>query len=174
MLDTSAWTPINERLFHKIVRYSIQQQIDPINEASASQLITSLAVPQTSSSLLLSDARFGPLVLTGSAGANGTSDASEGGKEIKAFLLMVKSGQADPATVLDSCVSIVNAQFTASLRLGEPMEPAKPLSSYGLDSLSAVEFRNWARVTLEADLTTLEVSNASSLIALCQKIIAKI
>ena len=30
-LDTSAWTPINEALFHKIVRYSIIQQVAPID-----------------------------------------------------------------------------------------------------------------------------------------------
>jgi hypothetical protein len=29
-----------------------------------------------------------------------------------------------------------------SLGLGEPMEPAKPLTVYGLDSLAATEFRN--------------------------------
>jgi hypothetical protein len=54
------------------------------------------------------------------------------------------------------------------------MEPAKPLASYGLDSLAAVEFRNWARMELGAELTTLEIMGATSLFALGERVIAKI
>ena len=75
--------------------------------------------------------------------------------------------------ILAAAIDIVNNQFTKSLRLPEPMEPAKPLASYGLDSLAAVEFRNWARMDLGAELTTLEITGASSLVALCGKIVAK-
>ena len=56
-LDTSAWTPIDEALFHKIVRYSIIQQVTPIDRGS-SQLITSIAAPQQATFKLLVDARF--------------------------------------------------------------------------------------------------------------------
>lgn len=31
-----------------------------------------------------------------------------------------------------------------TMAFAEPMEPGKPLASYGLDSLGAVELRNWA------------------------------
>jgi hypothetical protein len=54
------------------------------------------------------------------------------------------------------------------------MEPGKPLASYGLDSLAAVEFRNWARMELGAELTTLEIMGASSLFKLGERIIGKI
>jgi acyl carrier protein len=54
------------------------------------------------------------------------------------------------------------------------MEPAKSLTVYGLDSLSAVEFRNWLRSELGADLSTLEITSASSLFALCEKIVKKV
>jgi hypothetical protein len=54
------------------------------------------------------------------------------------------------------------------------MEAAKPLSSYGLDSLSAVEFRNWCRMELNAELTTLEIMGASSLFSLAGRILSKI
>ena len=71
-------------------------------------------------------------------------------------------------------MDVVNKQFTKILRLGEPMEPAKSLSVYGLDSLAAVEFRKWVGMELNAELTTLEIVNATSLIALCEKIVSKI
>ncbi len=60
------------------------------------------------------------------------------------------------------------------LRLNEPVEPAKPLSSYGMESLAAVELRNWVRMELQADLTMLEILNATSLITLCEKTLTKI
>jgi KR domain len=58
-LDTSIWTGINESLLHKILRFSIFQQISPVNEVSASQLITGIPVPQPADSGLARDARFG-------------------------------------------------------------------------------------------------------------------
>lgn len=170
-LDSAAWTPINEGLFHKIVRFSILQQVSPINEVSAAQMITSIAVPQQEDSRLLVDARFTGLCFGNNGGQ--VPDNKSGSKEIQAFLLMVK-GQADSLSIMNACIEIVNRQFMTMLRLSEPMEPAKPLSSYGLDSLGAVEFRNWVRMDLGAELTTLEITNASSLISLCEKIVSKI
>ena len=171
-LDTSAWTPINEALFHKIVRFSIIQQVTPIDRATSSQLITSIAVPQQATSKLLVDARFGGLCFGDQASANG-HDGKDGSKEIQALFLMVKGG-VDHPTLLDATIGIVNRQFMTMLRLSEPMEPGKPLSSYGLDSLAAVEFRNWVRMELGAELTTLDITNVASLIALCEKIVSRI
>jgi acyl carrier protein len=170
-LDVDIWTGINESLLHKILRFSIFQQISPINKASASQLITGIPVPQKEDSGLIRDARFGGL-FTGSNSNIAGIESKDASKDIQAFFLL--RGQADSSTVLAAAVEIVNRQFTKSLRLTEPMEPAKPLSSYGLDSLAAVEFRNWVRMELGAELSTLEITNATSLVSLCEKIIAKI
>ena len=82
-LDSAAWTPINESLFHKIVRFSILQQISPINAASTAQMITSIAVPQQENSRLLVDARFGGLCF-GSTLLGQGSDSKDGSKEIQA------------------------------------------------------------------------------------------
>ena len=54
------------------------------------------------------------------------------------------------------------------------MEPGKPLRIYGLDSLAAVGFRNWVRMESGAELTTLDITNVASLIALCEKIVSRI
>ncbi len=174
-LDTAAWTPINESLFHKIVRFSILQQIETINKASAPQLITSIAVPQAENSSLLADARFGPLCFSDVLGSRGGADNNkDSSKDIQAFLVLLRSGQAEGSALLASALDIINKQFTTTLRLSEPMESAKSLASYGLDSLAAVEFRNWVRMELGAELTTLEITNATSLVSLCEKILGKI
>ncbi|KAJ8114632.1 hypothetical protein ONZ43_g4857 [Nemania bipapillata] len=174
-LTTSAFTPINESLAQRIVQYSImQQEDDPINTKSSSHLITSLSVPQPSSSRLLSDARFSALHFgVSSTGATtSSSNQFQTNKEIQALLLMVKSNSDGPA-VISSAVKIVNAQFMLTLRLDEPLEPEKPLSGYGLDSLAAVEFRNWVRTQLGVQVTTLEVTSATTLVNLTEKIVAK-
>lgn len=53
--------------------------------------------------------------------------------------------------------------------MSEPIEPLKSLSMYGIDSLVAVEFRNWVQLQLGAKITTLEVINAKTLKVLCEK-----
>ena len=178
-LDTAAWNPINEGLFHKIVRFSLLQQKDhPINPASVSQLITSIAIPQAESSSLLVDARFSTLCFRkeGGKSTNGNDSAGSGaGRDIQIFLMQLQSGgQVDRSAVLASAIDILNRQFTSSLRLSEPMEPAKALASYGLDSLAAVEMRNWVRMELGAELSTLEITYAASLSALADKVVAKL
>jgi hypothetical protein len=54
------------------------------------------------------------------------------------------------------------------------MEPGKPLTSYGIDSLAAVELRNWMRMELGFELTTLEIVGAASLFALCERLLEKL
>ena len=60
------------------------------------------------------------------------------------------------------------------LRLPEPMDPARPLAVFGIDSLAAVEVRNWVRNELGALVTTIDIMNASSLVSFCEKIVAKV
>ncbi|KAL4867992.1 hypothetical protein BDV12DRAFT_209443 [Aspergillus spectabilis] len=173
--DTGLWTGINEKTLRDILEYSIwQQQPQALNASSAPQLITGIAVPLPEDADIVRDARFASLLLGNNQGAAGTqAGGQDGNKDIQAFFLLLKSG-ADATALLNACVEVVNKRFTKMLRLSDPMEPAKSLTVYGLDSLSAVEFRNWVRSELGADLSTLEITGANSLFALCEKIIAKI
>jgi len=171
IFDPLTWQPINEALFHKIIQYSIRQQVAPINPHSASQLVSGLAIPLGENSSLLSDARFSGLAF-GRAQNAGVADSRNGSKERQTLSLLLKGN--DIAKILSATVIVVNQQFMTTLRLSEPMEPAKPLSSYGLDSLAAVELRNWIRTELGAEVTVLDITNATSLISLCEKVVAKI
>ncbi len=170
--DKKYWTGINESVLRKILSYSIFQQTAPFDPCSSAQLITGIPVPQPEDSDLFRDARFGGLFISDDAG--GTRGGSvDGSKDIQTFFLLQRSG-ADAAVVLAAAVEVVNKQFTKTLRLEEPLEPAKALATYGLDSLSAVEFRNWIRAELGAELTLLEITSATSLFSLCEKIVSKI
>ena len=170
--DRKYWTGINESVLRKILSYSILQQIAPPDPRRSAQLITGIPVPQPEDSDLFRDARFGGLFISDDASGGGTRGSGDGSKDIQALFLLLRS-DVDAAVVLAAAVEIVNKQFTKTLRLEEPLEPAKPLTTYGLDSLSAVEFRNWIRAELGAEITLLEITNATSLFSLCEKIVSK-
>ena len=170
--DDRQWTPINEYVLHKIMGLSILQQTAPINAASASQLITGIPVPQPADSELMYDARFSPLFLPDSDGEGTGSGVSSAGKDVQALLLLCSAG-AEPAAMINAAVAAIGTKFERTLRLSEPIEPGKSLSTYGLDSLSAVELRNWIRMELGVEVTVLEITSASSLTVLCEKIVSK-
>lgn len=170
--DKRQWTPIMEGTLRKILSYSILQQIMPINAASSAQLITGIGFPLPDDSDLSREARFSHLFAQG-ASSGASKEGSHGDQTVRAFLMMHKSG-ADKAALVKVAVELMAAQFTKILRLEMDMEPAKPLMAYGLDSLASVELRNWIRKELGAELTTLDITNASSLVTLCEKLVSKL
>ncbi|KAJ5773670.1 hypothetical protein N7457_008566 [Penicillium paradoxum] len=170
-LSSDAWTPINEALMLKIVNFSLKQQMTPISEASAGQLVTSIAVPQRENSSLLRDARFSTLNFSGGDDAGASNDGKDAG--LQALHILVKN-KAAVGAIHDAVIDVTVRQFTTMLSLSEPMEPAKAPSSYGLDSLAAVEFRNWVRLELKAEVTTLDIISATSLEQLAQKIVGRL
>ncbi|KAH8729278.1 putative polyketide synthase [Ilyonectria robusta] len=174
-LDT--WAPINEAKLRRIFEFSVfQQDLDVTRQpspASVTQMITGMQIPLPGDTELFRDARFTGLHITTGKEGDGAKSGDRDDKELQTFLLLIKTKGTDPNALLTAAVELANAKFTKLLRLAEPMEPSRPMSIYGLDSLVAVEFRNWARTTLSVELSTLEITNAQSLIALCEKIVAK-
>ena len=169
--DFNIWNGIDEKLLHKILRFSILSQTSSKNLETGSQLITGIQVPQRDDSPLLRDPRFSGLCFGDSMLRGG--EGAESSRDVQAFMLLVRN-KVEPSSLLPIAVDIVNKQFVKTLRLSEPMEPAKPLSGYGLDSLAAVEFRNWVWMELGTELTTLDITNAKSLLSLCEKIVGKV
>lgn len=172
-LNAQNWTPINEALLHRILRCSIlQQSTTTVAPAGASQLITGIPVPLRPDSTLFRDARFSGLYPNTTA----NSGAGEGDKCPKdsGVLFALLKAKADRASLLTATIDIVNRQLMKSLAMNEPIDPSKPLSGYGIDSLVAVEFRNWVGLELGAEITTLEIISTKTLTTLCENILAKI
>ncbi|ROV86995.1 hypothetical protein VMCG_10816 [Cytospora schulzeri] len=177
--DRHVWHPLNERLLRKVFGFSILQQDaqQAPNSSSAAHMVTGIQVPQLAqSSLLQSDARFS-FLFSGSAGpAEKGQQRHEGGstdRGIRAVLVMIKA-KAEARAVLEATVEVLSKYLAKSLRLAQELNPSRPLSTYGIDSLAAVEFRNFVKSELGVELTTLEVVSASSLTAISQTIIAKL
>lgn len=175
------WTPLNEQTLRSTLTISIlQQQARPLSDSP--QLVTGIAHPLTDDELR-ADARFG--YLYGGAGSGvagthendgkgGTMDAA--GAAVQAFSLLKASGVAAAGTkaLEKAALAALAAQTVRVLRVETEVEVGKPLASYGLDSLSAVELRGFIRSRLGAELSTLDITRAGSLVELAEKLVAKL
>ena len=175
------YVPINERMVRRILSLSILQQDmhAPLNKESSAQLITGIPFPYPRDDLDISrEPRFSHLCAARSRNQHGAEDSGNVGDKseqaIRALQLLRQKGE-DQEAIAKACLEIVVIQFAKTLRLGdEEIETGKSPMAYGLDSLSAVEFRNWLRQKLDVTLTTLDITNASSLVAISDKVMSKL
>ncbi|KAK1579370.1 reducing type I polyketide synthase [Colletotrichum navitas] len=172
--DSRTFKGINNGLLRQILYFSILQQAGQFpNSPSNTQMVTGIVAPQPADSALLQDARFHALQ-SGSGGKASGEGGNSANADVQALLLLLRSKSAETAAQVAATVEVVNKCFVRMLRLSEPMDPARPLSVYGIDSLAAVEVRNWVRNELGALVTTVDIMNASSLSAFCEKVVSKI
>lgn len=176
-------TNISEGVLHDIVDCSLRQQLmfkaHPSDANSPSRLITGLTVPQDpKQSALRFDPRFRGLFVARANAFESGSSANEGdavGSAVHAFHGLVRAG-ATVDQLLEPSVQVLTARLAQMLRWndGQQIEPERPLSVYGLDSLSTVELRNWIKAELGAELTTFDIVHANSLIMLGERLVNKI
>ena len=192
-LGSRQWATISEGLLRRILEYSIYQQEgqrqqesttaasspSPVRISSSAQLVTGIPVPQPSASELLRDARFRGLHTSSSTRMDtdtGRAGTHADAKAIKDLLLALRApgGSTTSPDVQAAALAVLQRRFAQTLRLDEAdMDPSRPPRAYGLDSLAAVELRNWARAALGVQLTSLDIVNAGSMVALCGKILGR-
>ncbi|RYP50633.1 hypothetical protein DL768_003915 [Monosporascus sp. mg162] len=176
---------ISEKLLCRIIAYSILQQSgNPVSRdpQGCTRMVTGLTMPQPPGSMLRLDARFAHLFVRNGAdwqaGINSNTAAStDRSQEIKDLNLLLRSKTARSAglpQLVNTTVSVIGNYLSRAMRLSETIEPERPLSAYGIDSLAAVEFRNWVRLELGAALSVLDITTAPSLILLSERIISKV
>ncbi|KIH89316.1 polyketide synthase [Sporothrix brasiliensis 5110] len=93
------------------------------------------------------------------ANANADADADPGTNDTPTRSLREAVRQAASlADVVALLAAALRAKITALLMLAaeDDLDPHKPLSQYGLDSLIAVELRNWVSSEMEATVPVLE------------------
>lgn len=172
------WVPINDKILRKIISYSIIQQDGSFSaeERSRKQLVTGLAYPLAEEDDLVGDQRFAYLFNRHSdsdIGALGDSNGNKFDQTIKTFRTMVTTGE-DAEKLASVALELLQTQVAKLLQLEKEANPGRPLMAYGLDSLSAVELRGWIRQNLDAELSTLDITNASSLTALSEKLVSRL
>jgi acyl carrier protein len=84
---------------------------------------------------------------------------------------------ASAATIADATQRILEAlqqKLANSLQMSlEDMDPHKPISLYGVDSLIAVEMRNWFVRELKAQVPVFQIVQAKNLSTLAEKVVGK-
>lgn len=186
--DKTRWIPLGEAMLRRVLTYSILQQDHRPGaqfgrEEGGAQLVTGIAHPLPHDEADTTyDARFGYLYASsrGSSkqggvggGDGGGSDRGDKGSQAVKTLQVMHSSGADAPALVKVAVDALSGQFSKILQLSDEVEPGKPLMAYGLDSLSAIELRNWARQKIGVELATLDIINATSLIALAEKVVSK-
>ncbi|KAI1811659.1 reducing type I polyketide synthase [Poronia punctata] len=182
--DESIWQRLNERTLQRAVALSVieQQQISGahiISTRSRTQILTGMHVPQPENSPLLLDARFLGLhiadvssMLTKPKSNAMTREGVK--KEVQVVLTAIRSNTKPQPVLLSMAVKILGHYLSKGLRLSDPLDPTRPLSIYGIDSLAAVEFRNFIKMEFGVEISALEIVDASSLNVLCEKMIDRI
>lgn len=116
---------------------------------------------QTSQLIWWNDARMQPLVqavLDSSESRHDDTEAPASSSSIKSRVVAAQSVAEKTAIVHEAVVGEIARLVGGN---AEDFDAEKPLSSYGVDSLIAVELRNWLIKTFNVHMTLLELLNKS-------------
>jgi acyl carrier protein len=114
-------------------------------------------------SVMAKDRRFGTLRITTRRGLNSAAAASNSSGSTAALVAGLKGASSLAlATKLlaDAMGSKLSDIFSIPL---SDIDPELPLARYGVDSLGAVELRNWISSTVKAKVSVFEVLQSASL-----------
>ncbi|KAH0269790.1 putative polyketide synthase, partial [Aureobasidium melanogenum] len=136
--------------------------------ASNNHVITGLKINPGSEPFWCHDAKFSNLL------AAAASQSSTEGGNTNVPLPQALKGAADGEKALEVLYSALITKLAAVLMLSvEEMEPSAAVASYSLDSLAAIEVRNWIAREADANVQVLELLTSPSLMELAKLILKK-
>lgn len=106
------------------------------------------------------------------AGAGELAESAQNGTEIAPAVAIRQSKAREGAEAIVGA-AVLNKISSILMRPIEDLDPAAPITVYGLDSLVAIEIRNWITRELEANLQILEILTSESIPALSETILKK-
>ncbi|RDL31106.1 uncharacterized protein BP5553_09895 [Venustampulla echinocandica] len=154
-LERIGMRPVSEKELHRIIEACI---VSP----SPAQIITGINTgpgPHWEDQVWAKDARFAPLKYSDSSAQQGrTRDSSTGNILDTLSTLSTLEEVAD--VVLQALVKKLSNMFMVSK---ESITPSQQLDDLGVDSLVAVELKNWLASHAAANVSIFELLNSSSL-----------
>ena len=153
---------IGEPAFHALMKSLINGQLQkrgvredeaPVQVCIGLGTADILAIHRLASPPYFMDPRFGPLTV---ASVSSTAGGASG--EGTAASLASRLSEADPASA-SSIITDALVRKTADILRIPPSEvdPSRPMYQYGVDSLVALEVRNWITREMKANMALLEI-----------------
>jgi KR domain/Phosphopantetheine attachment site len=164
--------PIEEAQTLRIIESAMR---NPRRSLDLSQCITGIcSFDETMKVAWRHDRRFWPLQTNKASLSDDTTRGKESGANslhsLKDAIATSDSYDAAVAVVTEALVHMVFEMFTIPI---EEIDTSQPIQRYGVDSLVAVEVRNWLTVAVRADVSIFDVTQSPSLIALARKVAEK-
>ncbi|KAB2571293.1 Highly reducing polyketide synthase curS1 [Lasiodiplodia theobromae] len=168
---------IREPAFHALMKSLINQALRGSDGRCPAQVTTGLGTADIMAAHGLArpdyfaDPRFGPLAVASVASAGAAADGQQGGESVAARLGKVKGNKDEAAGIITEAL----VQKTADILQmpASEVNPGRPLYRYGVDSLVALEVRNWISRELKANMALLEILAAVPIESLAGKIAEK-
>lgn len=108
---------------------------------------------------LLSQRLYASIARLGSHSSDGRLSNTQDSDGVNYFKAFRSATSADEASAV--VLSALTSKLSRALSVApEDLDPSKPLHQYGVDSLVAVELRNWFGKEFEASVTVLKIMNA--------------
>lgn len=137
--------------------------------ASNNQVITGLKIQPGSEPFWVHDAKFSQLLAAATA-----AHTTESGENVNVPLPHALKSATSSESALEVLYAALVKKLAAVLMLSpEEMEPSVSVSSYSLDSLAAIEVRNWVAREADANVQVLELLTSPSLMELAKLILKK-
>jgi hypothetical protein len=154
---------VSELELHALIAAAIGNRMA---ESCNNHCITGLdLMPGAAAPSWMSDPKFIPIRPLVDANARATASIS-----LRESLKQAESLEEAESLVYEGLVNKVSAILMIEK---DDIDGRQPIAAYGLDSLVAVEIRNWVTKQTDANLQVLELLSSGSLISLSQNIVKK-
>ena len=121
------------------------------------------------------DPRFNNIITRDTVKVSEPTSGSNDDLTEKLITALKKNGEVKRDVIATAALNVFNLKLMQVLQTGvEPLEPARSLASYGLDSLSAMQFRNWVQVTFDVEMSTVDITSAPSLHGLTENFVDRV
>ena len=176
-LSHRGFTPLEEAEVLRLIESAIRH---PHRTPDDTQVITGLSASNTLEQSIPwhHDKRFAALLTMNHGGGSASShpfspDATTSpppALQLRSALSAASSRPEATAAVLRAIVAKMSDMFMLD---PHDVDPALPLTRYGVDSLVAVELRNWLAANAQAEVSVFDVLQAKSLEGLAERVVVK-
>ncbi|EQB46130.1 hypothetical protein CGLO_14878 [Colletotrichum gloeosporioides Cg-14] len=170
---------IPEPIFHALIKSVVhgQKQEQNSEEAVPAQVVIGLgsadvwAAHRLPQPFYLSDPRFSPMAMATSIASSSDNNTEAAATVSIASQLAGVSSMQQAAEIVTDALSKRTAEILQMP--ASEVDPAQPLYRYGVDSLTAIEVRNWIARELKANMALLEIVSAVPIREFAAKIAEK-